>query len=238
MKKILSLSLLAVAITSTSVFATTINIRHEWKPEFGDKEQGNADRIAVSHRFANGIGFEVEAKWKSNNEAAFSNLSGNGQQANLSYRYKLSESFTLTPQAKLETSEKGANYQGNLTLGYKVNDDVSTSIRYRYNYFNGKDATIDNNHYNRITLAASYSGVQNFGFGASTDYTFRQEGTVQYGTSKQGISEINLTAEYKGFESGWRPFIEVGVTPEYKYKTDDERDDWRPRYRVGMKYSY
>ena len=169
MKKILSLSLLAVAITSTSVFATTINIRHEWKPEFGDKEQGNADRIAVSHRFANGIGFEVEAKWKSNNEAAFSNLSGNGQQANLSYRYKLSESFTLTPQAKLETSEKGANYQGNLTLGYKVNDDVSTSIRYRYNYFNGKDATIDNNHYNRITLAASYSGVQNFGFGASTD---------------------------------------------------------------------
>ncbi|WP_190330691.1 oligogalacturonate-specific porin KdgM family protein [Vibrio sp. S17_S38] len=236
MKKVLTLSLLAVAITSASVSATTINIRHEWKPEFGDNAAGNADRIAVSHRFASGVGFEVEGKWKSNNDDAYSDFSGNGQQANISYQWKMSDAFSLTPQFKLESNDKKTGYQGNLTLGYKASDSISTSIRYRYHYDNVASSQ-DSSHYNRITLAASYSGLTDYKFGFSTDYTIKQEGAEVWDGNKEGISEINLTGEYKGFGGGWAPFIEIGVTPSAKYNGDD-MDSWRPRYRVGMKYSY
>lgn len=241
MKKLLLIPMVAIALTSMGASATTINIRHEWKPEFGDKNKSaHADRIAVSHRFKNGIGFEVEAKWKSNNEDAYGDMSGNGNQANISYRWAINDTFSLTPQFKLESNDDKMGYQGNLTLGYKVTDDFSSSIRYRYHYENYKsDIDKANTHYNRITLAAGYSGVEDFKFGFSADYTIKQEGQEVWDGEKYGFSELNATAEYTGLNNGWAPFIEIGVTPADKTSHgDDDYDDWRPRYRVGMKYSF
>lgn len=241
MKKILTLSLLAIAVTSTAASATSINIRHEWKPEYGDKnDQAHADRIAVSHRFKNGIGFEVEAKYKSNNDDAWGDSSGNGNQANISYKWNINDTFSLTPQFKLEANSDKVGYQGNLTLGYKATDTISTSIRYRYHYENYK-SSLDkaNSHYNRITLAAGYSGIEDWKFGLSTDYTIKQEGEEVWNGDKQGFSEINSKISYTGFGGGWAPFVEIGVTPADKNMAgDDDKDDWRPRYRVGIVYSY
>lgn len=241
MKKVLTLSLLALAVTSTAASATSINIRHEWKPEYGDKnDSAHADRIAVSHRFKNGVGFEVEAKWKSNNEDAYGDLSGNGQQANISYRWKINDTFSLTPQFKLESGNDKIGYQSNLTLGYKATDNISTSIRYRYHYENFKSsAGKPNSHYNRITLAAGYNGVQDWKFGLSTDYTIKQEGQEVWDGEKYGFSEINGKITYTGIGGGWAPFVEIGVTPADKNAAgDNDKDDWRPRYRVGLVYSY
>ncbi len=242
MKKVLTLSLLAVAITSASASATNVQFRHEWKPEFGKNSAANADRILVNHRFANGIGFELEGKWKSYNEDAFGDLGGNGQQANISYRWKMNDTFTLTPQFKIESNDTKMGYQGNLTLGYKVNDDISTSVRYRYHYDNITDNAStgkSNSHYNRITLAASYNGIQNWGLGLSTDYTIKQEGQEVWDGNKDGISEINAKITYKGIGGGWAPFVEIGVTPADKTAAgDNDKDDWQPRYRFGLQYSY
>lgn len=240
MKKVLTLSLIGAALFSTAAMATTINIRHEWKPDWGKHDDAHADRIAVSHRFSNGIGYEVEAKYKSNNDDAWGDPSGNGSQANISYRWKMNDTFTLTPQFKLEVNDDRIGYQSNLTLGYKVNSDISTSVRYRYHYENYKSsADKPNTHYNRITLAASYNGIKDWGLGLSTDYTFKQEGQEVRDGDDNGISEINAKIAYKGFEGGWAPFVELGVTPEDKTSAgNDEKDDWRPRIRVGVTYTY
>jgi len=240
MKRVLTSAIL-LALTATSAHAVTINLRHEYKPSFGDNDATQADRIAISHRFANGIGFEVETKYKSNTDGddnAFDEYTQNGTQANISYRYKLSDAFTLTPQYKIEmNSSTTMNNQFNLTLGYKVNSDWSVSYRQRYNYAT-KANTDGSSHYNQGTFAASYSGLEDWGFGASLDYRWRQEGEDTWKGDKAGVNEVNFTGEYKGFDSGWRPFAEVGFEPTKKYSTDEYKEDFRPRYRVGLKYSF
>ncbi|MDK2614569.1 oligogalacturonate-specific porin KdgM family protein [Vibrio vulnificus] len=235
-------STLLLALTSTAVSAASINIRHELQPDHGDKAGAkHADRVAVSHRFANGVGFEVEAKWRSNNEIGehnqgpFSEFAGNGQQANISYLYRINESFTLTPQYKWESNDTKMGNQFNLTLGYKVNDDWSTSFRHRYHYETRPNVD-QSAHYNRWTFGASYRGIENWGLGATVDYTWKQEGEVVYKDDNAGVSEVNFTFEYQGFDSGWRPFGEIGATPSKK--DTDEVDSYRPRFRVGMKYNF
>ncbi|MFD2017193.1 oligogalacturonate-specific porin KdgM family protein [Vibrio olivae] len=135
MKTKLLTSAILLALTSTAAHAVSINMRHEWKPEFEGQDQAHKDRIAVSHRFKNGVGFEVEAKYKSGDGFFdFDQFVDAGNQANISYRMKLDDKFSLTPQYKWETGDNKHAHQFNLTLGYKINDDWSTSFRHRYHY--------------------------------------------------------------------------------------------------------
>ncbi len=239
-KSILALGIL-VGLTSAAASATTINIRHEYVPKYDHQTASNKQRIAVSNRFANGIGFEVEAKWKSNDRPsgdndAFNRETGNGQQANISYAYKINKQFTLTPQYKWDSGSDHIGHQFNLTLGYKVNSDWAVSFRHRYHYQNVVGG--DNYHYNRWTFGASYNGINNWGLSGSTDYTFNESKKGDaYKDHRNWFTEVNFKAEYKGFESGWRPFTELGMVP-YKKDGSDTKDAWRPRVRVGVKYSW
>lgn len=237
MKTKLLTSAILLALTSTAAHAVSINMRHEWTPEFEGKDQVHKDRIAVSHRFANGVGFEVETKWKSGDGFFdFDQFADAGNQANISYRMKLDDSFTLTPQYKWETGTDKHAHQFNLTLGYKINDDWSTSFRHRYNYEIRELQDKPSSHYNRWTLGLGYKGIEDWSLSASTDYTWKQEGEDVWKGDSDGFTEINFKAEYK-WGNGWAPFAEFGVTPEKK-ENSSEKDTWKPRYRVGMKYSF
>lgn len=236
MRATLLTSAILLAVTSTAAHAVSINMRHEWTPSWENKDDSHKDRVAVSHRFKNGVGFEVETKWQSGNKAFdFDQFVDAGNQANVSYRWKLNDDFSLTPQYKWETGSNKFAHQFNLTLGYKINSDWSTSFRHRYNYEikNGGD---DNSHYNRWTFGLGYKGIENWSLSGTADYTWRQEGTYQWKDSESGVSEVNVKAEYK-WGNGWYPFAEFGVTPD-KSEGSKVRDAWKPRYRVGMKYSF
>lgn len=249
MKNKIMFSAILVALTgmSANVAATSINMRHEFSPKYDGQDAKNKDRIAVSHRFANGLGFEVEAKWASGvNAFDIDEFKGSGQQANISYKIKLSNSFTLTPQYKWETSDSKAGHQFNLKLGYKINSDWSTSFRHRYHY-EVKNSGESNSHYNRWSLGLGYKGINDWSFGASTDYTFNQEQNGPRWEDKQAwFSEVNFKAEYRGLNNGWRPFTELGFSPyksggEYDFDNGNSgkaNDAWRPRIRIGMKYVY
>ncbi|WP_421847674.1 oligogalacturonate-specific porin KdgM family protein [Marinomonas sp.] len=242
--KIVSAAVL-IGLTSVAAHATSINIRHEYVPEHDGNPQENKDRIEVSHRFANGIGFGVEAKWRSEKgSSAFKKLGGSGQQSNISYQYKLSDTLTLTPQYKWESGPDKLGHQFNLSLGYKLNSDWSVGFRHRYHY----DSVVggDNSHYNRWTFSAGYKGIEDWAFGASTDYTFNEEKSgPRWKGNQSGFSDINFKGEYKGLNNGWSPFAELGFKP---YKSGDKyefngskktsNDQWRPVYRFGAKYSY
>ncbi len=234
MKRVLTSAIL-LALTATTAHAASINLRHEHNFEHGQHDTEQKQRIAVSHRFANGIGFEVESKFKQGEDDRLASDS-NGQQTNISYRMKLGESFTLTPQYKVEGSGDLA-HQFNLTLGYKINDEWSVSYRQRYNQ------SQHDNYYNQGTFAFSYKGIEDWGISGSTDY--RVAGGDNGGKGKKeiwdgdnkGINEINFKAQYNGLESGWKPFTEFGVTPSAKEKGDN-KDSWRPRIRVGVVYNF
>lgn len=233
-----------LGLTSAAVNATTINLRHEFTPRYDGQSASHKDRIEVSHRFKNGIGFGVEAKWQSQNEDAFGEQTGSGQQSNISYVYKINDAFSLKPQYKWESGSDKLSHQFNLTLGYKVNDDWSVSFRHRYNYENKVGG--ENSHYNRWTFEAGYKGVEDWKFGGSVDYTFNEESSgPRWKSHKNGFSEVNFKGEYTGLTNGWSPFMELGFVP---YKSGDTysfdgsdvtaNDKWRPRVRVGTKYSF
>ncbi|HDG1680040.1 TPA: hypothetical protein PFE14_000460 [Kluyvera ascorbata] len=68
-----------LALASASASAVTIDLRHEYT----DTSQGQKDRVLISHRFANGFGFSVEAKTKSGGEhsdKAFNDVVDNGDE--------------------------------------------------------------------------------------------------------------------------------------------------------------
>ncbi|MEX3071628.1 translocation/assembly module TamB domain-containing protein [Vibrio alginolyticus] len=237
MKKVL-LSAVALAMTATAANAASINLRHEYNFEHGKKsadtlkDAEHKDRIEVSHRFKNGIGFAVEAKYKQDSNDQIMGAS-NGTQANISYRHKLNDKFTLTPQFKIEGGSDQSQ-QFNLTLGYKVNDALSVSYRQRYNHYE------TDKYYNQGTFAFGYKFNPEWALSGSTDYRVhggdKNTGKV-WKDSKSGINEINFKLQYSGLESGWKPFTEFGVTPAEE-DTKGEKDTWRPRLRVGVAYSF
>ncbi|MEI8635085.1 oligogalacturonate-specific porin KdgM family protein [Vibrio sp. PP-XX7] len=157
-------------MSSAAAHAATLNLRQEFTPAMMANLPVTKERVAVSHRFKNGVGFEVEAKWKSKNEDAYGEQVSGGHQANVSYVYKLNERWSLKPQYKWESDSSTVNHQFNLTAGYKINSDWDVSFRHRYNYANVVDG--QNKHYNRWTFAAGYAGVEHWKFGATVDYTF------------------------------------------------------------------
>ncbi len=234
MKRVLTSAIL-LALTATTAHAASINLRHEYSPEFGDNDSQYKDRIEVTHRFKNGIGFGVEAKFQENLKEDGNPFTQNNHQTNISYRMKLNDDFTLTPQYKIEGGTTDLTHQFNLTLGYKVNDDWSVSYRQRYNQ------ETHENYYHQGTFAFSYKGIQDWGISGSLDYRVREgdvgKTKVVWDGDNKGINEINFKAQYNGLESGWKPFGEFGVTPKAK-NTGDEVDSWRPRVRVGVSYSF
>jgi hypothetical protein len=244
MKKKFIFSAVLLGLASMAAHSATLNIRHEFQPHYDGKDAVHKDRVAVDHRFKNGIGFGIEVKWKSNNDDAFGEMKSGGHQANISYLYKVTERISLKPQYKWESASDKVGHQFNLTLGYKVNDDWSVSFRHRYHYENKVDG--DNSHYNRWTFGAGYSGIEHWKFGVSLDYTFNEDKKgPKFKDHKSWFSELNFKGEYKGLESGWRPFLEIGFVPynsgaEYSFDGKDwsSNDKWRPRLRVGVKYNF
>lgn len=98
-----SLVLASLIGASFAAQAVTVDLRHEYIDN-----GANADRVAVSHRFANGFGFSVEAKWKSGGDKAdqpFADVVGNGHEDQISWRWKATDNIALTPAFTIESND-------------------------------------------------------------------------------------------------------------------------------------
>ena len=94
-----SLALATLCAAAFSASAVTVDLRHEFI-DGGKTDKTNADRVSVSHRFANGFGFSVEAKWKSggdNTSQPYSDFVGNGHEETISWQWKANQNFSVTP---------------------------------------------------------------------------------------------------------------------------------------------
>lgn len=101
-----SLALAALCGMSFAASAVTVDLRHEFI-DGGKTDKTNADRVSVSHRFANGFGFSVEAKWKSggdNTSQPYSDFVGNGHEESISWQWKANKNFSVTPGSILKVT--------------------------------------------------------------------------------------------------------------------------------------
>lgn len=235
MKNKLLISSLLLAMTSTAASAASINLRHEYMPDRDSNP--HRDRITVSHRFANGVGFSVEAKWRHQDSSSNEGMTSSGHEVGVSYNYKINDTFTIQPSYAADSSADGNSitHKYNVRGIAKITDNWGANLRYRYGYASDSRVDRDNSSYHQFNLVNTYS-VSWGRIGMDLEYKDLESGKGGW-KDKDQDHLVNFFGEYDQFESGWVPFAEVG------FLTNDNnnngiKDDHSIRYRVGVKYSF
>ncbi|KHN56118.1 oligogalacturonate-specific porin KdgM family protein [Pectobacterium fontis] len=233
--------LLALAVTSlisVNAMAVTIDYRHEMKDT---AKNDHKDRLLMSHRFANGFGLSVEAKWGQHSKSGtpnkpFNETVSNGTEVVASYVYNFNKTFSLEPGFSLDSSSTSNNYRPYLRGKINITDDLSTSLRYRPYYKRNSDkiggtGPTQENGYN-LTAVVSYKFLKDFQVDYELDYKkANKAGAYQYDNETYDFSH-DVKLAYR-WDKNWKPYMAVGNVPE-----SGVTDNRQTRYRVGVQYSF
>ncbi|MEQ9916987.1 oligogalacturonate-specific porin KdgM family protein [Pectobacterium aroidearum] len=244
----MKVKLLALAVTSlisVNAMAVTIDYRHEMQ----DTAKGDhKDRLSMSHRFANGFGLSVEAKWKngepSNNTVGnritpnkpYHETVSNGTEVVASYVHNFDKTFSLEPGFSLDSSSTSNNYRPYLRGKVNITSDLSTSLRYRP-YYKRNSGSIggrntSENGYN-LTAVVSYKFLKDFQVDYELDYKkVNRAFAYQYDNETYNFDH-DVKLSYK-LDKNWKPYMAVGNVAESGGTTDHRQT----RYRVGVQYSF
>lgn len=226
-----SLVMMALCGASFAASAVTVDLRHEFI-DGGKTDKTNADRVSVSHRFANGFGFSVEAKWKSggdNTNQPYADFVGNGHEETISYQYKFNKNFSVQPGFNIESNDSRTIYKPNLRVQYSFDNGFYVAARYRYDYTRNPSKPANDDKVNRGDAWAGYvfgdwRTELNYVYARSTEGTARNN-------NKPYSQEYNVKVAYK-IDKNWAPYGEVGNVGV------NDRDDRQTRFRVGVAYSF
>ncbi|MGF7446215.1 porin [Klebsiella michiganensis] len=227
-----SLALAALCGMSFAASAVTVDLRHEFI-DGGKSDKSNADRVSVSHRFANGFGFSVEAKWKSggdNTSQPYSDFVGNGHEDSITWQWKANKNFSVTPGFNIESNDSRSIYKPNLRVQYSFDNGFYVAARYRYDYTRyPANAGKDDDKVNRGDAWAGYV----FGdWRTELNYVYaRSTEGVKRNDNKPYSQEYNLKVAYK-LDKNWAPYGELGNVGV------NDRSDRQTRFRVGVAYSF
>lgn len=226
MKRI-RLPLCGLLLACASSQAVTIDLRHEWL----DDSKQHKDRALVSHRFANGFGFSLEAKWKSGGnhpDKPFNDLVSNGTESTLSYQYKVTPAWFLQPGFTLESDSDSSIYKPFLTTGYRFANGVYLNLRYRYEYTRYTQQNTDDRQTNRGEFWLGYR-LNDWRF--EYNYIYKHSDQILYDNEKWNY-EQDIKVAYS-INKNWTPYAQLGDISVRK--TTDERQS---RFRVGIQYNF
>jgi len=222
-----TLLICGLLLASVQASAVTLDVRHEWF----DDSKAHKDRALVSHRFANGVGFSLEAKWKSggdNSNKAFNNMVSNGTESTISYQYKLNPKWFIQPGFTLESTDDKSIYKPYFTSGYTFDNGIYLNGRYRYEYTRENEADKNDVKTNRGEFWLGYR-YQNWRF--EYNYIYKHSDQIRFDNKKWDY-EYNFKTQWS-YDAHWAPYAEVGNVSVSK--TSDER---QTRLRVGVQYSF
>lgn len=228
-----SLVLAALCGMSFAASAVTVDLRHEFI-DGGDKDKTNADRVSVSHRFANGFGFSVEAKWKSggdNTDQPYADFIGNGHEETISWQWKANNNFSLTPGFAIESNDNRTIYKPNLRAQYSFDNGFYVAARYRYDYT--RFPANANKEDDKVNRGDAWAGFALGDWRTELNYVYARstvDGVVR-NNNKPYSEEYNVKVAYK-LDKNWAPYGEIG---NVGVKSSDER---QTRFRVGVAYSF
>lgn len=222
-----TLMICGLLLCSFQATAVTLDVRHEWQ----DDSKVHKDRFAVSHRFDNGIGFSLEAKWKSggdNSNKAFHDIVSNGTENSINYQYKITPEWFIQPGFTLESSSNSSIYKPFLTTGYAFDSGIYLNGRYRYEYKRVSDEGKEDEKTNRGEFWLGYR-YQDWRF--EYNFIYKHSDQIRFDNKKWDY-EHNVKALWK-LNKNWAPYTELGNISVRK--TSDER---QTRFRVGVQYSF
>jgi hypothetical protein len=232
-------SAILIGLTATAAQATSLNLRHEFQDGKGKAESQHKDRLLLDHRFENGIGLSAEVKWANPKGEGFDlgELHDAGHEVVVSYNYKVTDTFTLQPAYGADSNTNGITHKFNLKGTQKLSDDLDVALRYRYGDANKtEDSGKADSHYHQLNLTSGYK-AGDFKFGLDVEYKFEQSSSSGYKGDENYLNLVSVSTEYSGLESGWRPFAEFAMV-SVDAGSAEGKDDYAPRYRVGLKYSF
>ncbi|QDX97569.1 hypothetical protein EGD00_11470 [Pectobacterium carotovorum subsp. carotovorum] len=95
--KVKILTMMVTSLISLSSMAVTIDYRHEMQDTV---KNDHKDRLLMSHRFDNGFGLSMEAKWAQSSadktpNKPFNETVSNGTEVTASYQYKFNKTFGM-----------------------------------------------------------------------------------------------------------------------------------------------
>ncbi|NTY86635.1 porin [Serratia fonticola] len=221
---VLGCTLLTVAFYSSAV---TLDFRHEYVED----SKSHRDRILVSHRFANGLGFSVEGKFKSGGNSAnkpFSDIVDNGSEYSISYQQNLLAQFSVQPGLEFETTSSKSIYKPYLRAQYNFANGIYLSGRYRYEYVRDTTTWKQDENINRGDVWLGYKWKS---LTFETNYVYKKSDQVKYNNNKNDY-EYNGRIAWKA-TANWTPYMEVGNISVYQ-----NRDDRQTRYRLGVQYAF
>ncbi|MEI7269586.1 oligogalacturonate-specific porin KdgM family protein [Pectobacterium versatile] len=239
----MKVKLLALAVTSlisVNAMAVTIDYRHEMKDT---PKNDHRDRLSMSHRFANGFGLSVEAKWRQSGKdetpnKPFNETVSNGTEVVASYVYNFNKTFSLEPGFSLDSNSTSNNYRPYLRGKVNITDDLSTSLRYRPYYKRNSDKIGGNgptqeNGYN-LTAVVSYKFLKDFQVDYELDYKKANKAGAIIHDNETYNFDHDVKLSYK-LDKNWKPYMAVGNVADDSNKPTDHR---QTRYRVGVQYSF
>ncbi|MBW7981893.1 oligogalacturonate-specific porin KdgM family protein [Enterobacillus tribolii] len=226
--------LIALAVTSllsVNALAVTIDYRHEMRDT---SKRNHADRLLISHRFANGFGLSSEVKWKSGDnkpDKAYNDVVSNGTEIVASYLYKFDDTYSLEGGMAMESSSSTNNYRPYLRPGIKFNKDLSATFRYRPYYKRVASGAGEDERGHQFNLVVSYNFLTDYTFTNEFEYKHAENAILWDGDKDDWLYEGKIT--YK-WDKNWRPYAAIAnVSGPSKYT--DER---QTRYRVGIQYVF
>lgn len=230
LKKTLALAVLASMSFAAS--AVTVDLRHEFI-DGGKSDKSNADRVAVSHRFDNGFGFSVEAKWKSGGDSTdqpFADVVGNGHEDQISWRWKANKNFSLTPAFTIESTDSRTIYKPNLQAQYSWDNGIYVAARYRYEYT--RYPSTPDKEDDKVNRGDAWFGFALGDWRTELNYVYAKstEGVAR-NNNKDYSTEYNVKVAYK-LDKNWSPYGEIGNVGVV------DRDDRQTRFRVGVAYTF
>ena len=225
-KSLFTLGLASILLSQFS-HAATIDLRHEYT----DATKANRQRALITHRFENGFGFEVEAKWKSggkNPDRPADNVITNGSEGTVSYMYKYDPENIFIPGFNLASGSNNSRYRPFLRYQHNFLPNAFVAARYRFEYVRNTSPQTGDENLHRYDLYLNYS-LNKFIF--EYNYTYLNSNRIVQANKKHG-DEHNFIFRYK-LNKEWMPYFEVG--DEFYSKVNNDR---QTRYRIGFKYNF
>lgn len=209
--------------------AVTVDLRHEYV------DAGlHGDRALVSHRFENGLGFSVEAKWKSggtDKDQPFADLVGSGHEESINWRWAANKNIALTPGLNIESNDSKTTWKPYVHAQYSFDNGFYVAARYRYEYTRYPNDNTKNED-DKVNRGDLWAGFALGDWRTELNYVYAKSDHQVRSNNDKDSDEYNLKVAYK-IDKNWAPYAEVGNV--LGSKTTDER---QTRYRVGVGYSF
>lgn len=207
--------------------ALSLDARHEYL----DDSKQNKDRLLLSHRFNNGIGFSVETKFKSGGDdrrKPMHHMESSSNEFTLSDQFHLDANWSLQPGLALETSSDKETWKPMLRLQRDFANGVYIAARYRYEYSHISSADAHNEHVNRGDVWLGYKWDA---WKVEYNYLYKHSDQIRFNKGRwdyeQNIKLGRTLARH------WMPYIEVGNVSVSKNTRERQT-----RFRIGISWNY